>query len=653
MQKFLLKRWHGLHMIIAIVLCMIFIGLLSIYNWAAAIVGVFALLGLAFFIYKAEQAFRADLQRYIETLSHRVKKAGDEVLNEMPIGILLYSEDKKIEWFNPAIVKITGKEALSGQNLLDVVPQLADLAPGKKHIEITYNKRVFEVLVRSEERLLYFKDVTEYRELQLRYNQEKVVLAIIHLDNLDEVSQVMDDQSRSLILANVTGAINEWAQKHKIYMRRFASDKFLALLDEGTLQQLLDTRFDILDVVREMTAKNKIPITLSIGVGAGDEEFLKLGEMAQSSLDIALGRGGDQAAVKQEEKMTFYGGKSNAVEKRTRVRARVISHALRDLILESDKVLIMGHKFPDMDAIGASIGVLKAVLANERKGHIVLDKVNPSIDRLMAAVEEHDYLSDYFITPEQAIGVASSRTLVVLVDTHRPSMAIEPKLLQMTSRVVVIDHHRRSEEFVEDPVLIYIEPYASSTCELVTELLQYQSEKLNMDSLEATALLSGIVVDTKSFAFRTGARTFEAASFLRRNGAEPAIVQRLLKEDLDQYIKRSEIVRNTEILFDIFAVSVGKSDQSYTQVLIAQAADTLLTMSGIQASFVVCRRPDNMISISARSLGDINVQMIMEQMGGGGHLTNAATQVKEMSMDEATKKLKSIIKKYHEEGSAQ
>lgn len=653
MQKFLLKRWHGLHMIIAIILCMIFIGLLSIYNWAAAILGVFALLGLAFFIYKAEQAFRADLQRYIETLSHRVKKAGDEVLNEMPIGILLHSEDKKIEWFNPSMVKITGKEALSGQNLLDIVPQLADLAPGKKQIDITYNKRVYEVLVRPEERLLYFKDVTEYRELQLRYNQEKVVLAIIHLDNLDEVSQVMDDQSRSLILANVTGAINEWAHKHKIYMRRFASDKFLALLDEGTLHQLLDTRFDILDVVREMTAKNKIPITLSIGVGAGDEEFLKLGEMAQSSLDIALGRGGDQAAVKQGEKMTFYGGKSNAVEKRTRVRARVISHALRDLILESDEVLIMGHKFPDMDAIGASIGVLKAVLANEKKGHIVLDKVNPSIDRLMAAVDEHDYLSDYFITPEQAISAASSRTLVVLVDTHRPSMAIEPKLLQMTSRVVVIDHHRRSEEFVEDPVLIYIEPYASSTCELVTELLQYQSEKLNMDSLEATALLSGIVVDTKSFAFRTGARTFEAASFLRRNGAEPAIVQRLLKEDLDQYIKRSEIVQGTEILFDIFAVSVGKPDESYSQVLIAQAADTLLSMSGIQASFVVCRRPDNMIAISARSLGDINVQMIMEQMGGGGHLTNAATQVKEMSMDEATTKLKSIIKKYHEEGSAQ
>ncbi|RXT08878.1 DHH family phosphoesterase [Ammoniphilus sp. CFH 90114] len=652
MQKFLLKRWHGLHMIISFIISIILVGVLSFYNWAAAIIGLLSLAGLAFFIYKAEQAFRQDLQSYIQTLSHRVKKAGDEVLTEMPIGILLYSEDKKIEWFNPYMVGITGKELLAGQNLLDVIPQMAELTPGKKQIEITNNKRIYEVLVRPEERLLYFKDVTEFRELHLRYNEEKIVFAIIHLDNLDEVSQVMDDQSRSLMMANVTGAINEWAQKHQIYIRRFASDKFLGILDEATLQQLLDTRFEILDVVREMTAKNKIPITLSIGIGAGDLDYPKLGEMAQSSLDIALGRGGDQAAVKQGDKMTFYGGKSNAVEKRTRVRARVISHALRDLILESERVLVMGHKFPDMDAIGASIGVLKAVLANERKGFIVLDKVNPSIDRLMAAVEEHEYLADYFITPEQAIGMANNRTLIVLVDTHRPSMAIEPKLLQMSNRVMVIDHHRRSEEFVEDPVLVYIEPYASSTCELVTELLQYQSDKLNMDSLEATALLSGMVVDTKSFAFRTGARTFEAASFLRRNGAEPAIVQRLLKEDLNQYIKRSEIVQNTEILYDIFAISIGKPDESYTQVLIAQAADTLLTMSGIQASFVVCKRPDNMIAISARSLGDINVQMIMEQMGGGGHLTNAATQVKEMSIDEAVKKLRGIIKKYHEEGSA-
>ena len=403
MQKFLLKRWHGFHMILALTLCIILIGILSFYNWSFGILGLLSLFGVIFFMIKAEQAFQKDLHKYIETLSHRVKKAGDEVLNELPIGILLYSEDQKVEWFNPYMVKVTGKDSLFHSSLLDVIPQLADVDPEKKRTEITLNNRVYDVLFRPEERLLYFTDVTAFRELKLRYNQEKVVFAIIHLDNLEEVSQVMDDQSRSLLMTNVTGAINEWAHKHQIYSRRYAADKFMAILDEGTLQQVLETRFDILDVVREMTAKNKIPITLSIGIGAGADEFLALGELAQSSLDIALGRGGDQAAVKQGEKMTFYGGKSNAVEKRTRVRARVISHALRDLIMESENVLIMGHKYPDMDAIGASIGVLKAVLANEKKGYIILDKVNPSIDRLMAAVQEHDYLPQFFITPEQGM----------------------------------------------------------------------------------------------------------------------------------------------------------------------------------------------------------------------------------------------------------
>ena len=650
MQKFLLKRWYGLHIIMAFVLCMIFIGALSFYNWIFAVIGLLLLIGLGFIILREERAFQRDLYRYIGTIGHRVKKAGDEVLTKVPMGVLLYNEEKRIEWYNPFMLSMTEKESLYGKYLLDVVPQLAEIESTKERSEITFNKRIYEVIMRPKERLCYFVDVTNYRELLLRYNQEKVVFAIIHLDNLDEVSQVMDDQSRSLILTNVTGAINHWAQGHGIYIRRITTDKFFAVLDEGTLQELLVSRFDILDIVREMTAKNKIPVTLSIGVGAGVEEFLKLGELAQSSLDMALGRGGDQAAVKQGDKMTFYGGKSNAMEKRTRVRARVISHALRDLILESDKVLIMGHKAPDLDAIGSAIGVLKAVLANERKGYIVLDNVNVAIERLMDAVEEHEYLSHYFITPEEAIGMTTGRTLIVVTDTHRPSMTIEPRILQLTNRVMVIDHHRRSEEFVEDPVLIYLEPYASSTSELVTELLLYQGDKLKLDQLEATALLAGIVVDTKSFAFRTGARTFEAASFLRRNGADPSLVQRFLKEDLEQYVKRSMIVKNTEILYDIFAIANGNPDESYSQVLIAQAADTLLTMSGIQASFVVCKRPDQMTSISARSLGDINVQLIMEQMGGGGHLTNAATQLKDMTIEEAVVELKNILDNYYHEG---
>jgi c-di-AMP phosphodiesterase-like protein len=540
------------------------------------------------------------------------------------------------------MTKMSGDEMLIGKSLSDVFPSLT-WKPEQKRLEFTYNERIYEVLIRSEERLLYFKDITEWKELMARYHREKAVLAIIHLDNLDEVGQVMDDQSRTLLSTSVAGVINEWAQKHNIYLRRFTADKFLALMERETLEKLEESRFDILDVVREMTADNKIPITLSIGVGAGVNSYIELGQMAQSSLDIALGRGGDQAAVKVGNKLTFYGGKSNAVEKRTRVRARVIAHALRDLIHEAEHVIVMGHKQPDMDSIGASLGVLKAVQVHNKTAYIVLDEVNPSVERLMKEVNTNEELAEAFITPEQAIRLISGRTLLVIVDTHRPSLVMEPRLLNETSRIVVIDHHRRSEEFIEDPVLLYLEPYASSTAELVTELLQYQSDRMNIDSLIATALLAGIVVDTKSFAFRTGSRTFEAASFLRRNGADTATVQRLLKEDINQFKKRARIVMNTETYRETMAIATGDPHEDYTQVQVAQAAELLLTLSGIQASFVVARRADDTVLISARSLGDINVQSIMEQLGGGGHLTGAATQLEGVSLKEAVRRLKEAI----------
>ncbi|NGQ96098.1 DHH family phosphoesterase [Brevibacillus sp. SYP-B805] len=642
MPKFLLKRWYGLHMVLALSFSLLLLAILTLYHWLYGAIGIVCLIGLVLYVLQAEKGFQGDLRLYLATISHRVKKAGESVIQEMPIGILLYNDDKIIEWTNPFMQKVTGEEMLVGKNLTDVLPGLA-IKPEQKRLEFTHNERVYEVLVRAEERLLYFKDITEFKELSLRYHREKSVLAIIHLDNLDEVGQVMDEQSRTLLSTSVSGVINDWAQKHGIYLRRFSADKFLALLDRETLEKLEESRFDILDVVREMTADNKIPITLSIGVGAGVSSYIELGQMAQSSLDIALGRGGDQAAVKVGNKLTFYGGKSNAVEKRTRVRARVISHALRDLIHEAEHVIVMGHKQPDMDAIGAALGVWKAVQLHNKTGYVVLDDVNPSVERLMKELYAHEELAEAFITPEQAIRLTSGRTLLVIVDTHRPSLVIEPRLLDETSRIVVIDHHRRSEEFIEDPVLIYLEPYASSTSELVTELLQYQSDRIQLDSLIATALLAGIVVDTKSFAFRTGSRTFEAASFLRRNGADTATVQRFLKEDLGQFIKRARIVMNTEVYRDSMAIAVGDSREEYTQVQVAQAAELLLTLSGIQASFVLARRSDDTVLISARSLGDINVQAIMEQLGGGGHLTGAATQMENISLKDAVRRLKEAI----------
>lgn len=649
MYKFLLNRWHGLHILWGFILLLVLTITLFIYEW---ILGVSALLLSAVLIYYtwlAEKQFRRDLNNYITTLSHRVKKAGNEVIQEMPIGIILYNDDKKVEWHNAYLGTIVQQEDVLGQHLSELFTDLKAF-PEEEELTISHHDRTYHVLVKSEERLLYFTETTQFTNLSKLYNNEKLAIGIIMMDNMDEVTQGMDDQTRSVVLARVVSRITDWANEHHLYMRRFASDKFLILMNQQHLKRLERSRFVILDEIRDMEHEYKVqPFTLSIGIASEVDSLVELGTQAQASLDIALGRGGDQVAVKKGQQLTFHGGKSSAVEKRTRVRARVISHSLRDLIKESDNVMIMGHRLPDMDAIGAAIGVLKAAHHCDREGYIVLEGVNPMIQRLMDEVNEYESLSQWFITPEQALHMTNERTLAVVVDTHKASFVAEPRLLQQTDRIVVVDHHRRGEEFIDQAILIYMEPYASSTCELVTELLQYIHDQVTLESIEATALLAGIVVDTKSFSFRTGARTFEAASFLRRHGANTMQIQRMLKEDLSTYLEKGDIIKRAEIINEHIALAVTEPGQQYQQMFIAQVADTLLEMIGIKASFVISERPDGLIGISARSLGEMNVQMIMEQMGGGGHLTNAASQC-EGELDEVKSQLIAVLNEYHNEG---
>jgi c-di-AMP phosphodiesterase-like protein len=626
-------------------LCVI---LVFILDWR---IGLGAMLALGVGVYlslRAEQAFLKDMNEYVNTLSHRVKRASHEVITELPIGILLFSEEKVIEWHNAFVAKMLEKESIVGESIMEVFAGLKLVKEKDAKVEITVGKRHFQVMVKPEERLLYFLDNTEFTQLYRKYEDEKPVLGIVMLDNLDEATQGLDDHARAVMLGKVTSEISEWAGKNHLYLRRTASDRYLFITNQLMLKQLEQSRFEILDEAREHTLDHKLPITLSMGIAAGSSDLIGLGTLAQSSLDIALGRGGDQVAVKVGGRLTFYGGKSNAVEKRTRVRARVISHALRDLIRESDNVLIVGHRIPDMDAIGAAIGVMKAVRISGKEGHIVLEGVNPSIYRLMEEIEAHEAMGGWFIHPEHALQLIKPRTLLVVVDTHKGSMTSEPKLLQLCHRVVVIDHHRRGEEFINDALLVYMEPYASSTCELVTELLQYYDDRISMEPIEATAIMAGMVVDTKSFAVRTGARTFEAASFLRRNGADAAMIQRLLKEDLEEYLKKAAMIKHARILYDHIAIAASEPGEKYTPLLVAQAADTLLSMTGIAASFVIAQRPDGLIGISARSLGEINVQLIMERLGGGGHLTNAAVQIED-TLEQAELKLLDVLSDMHKE----
>ncbi|MDN4592573.1 DHH family phosphoesterase [Polycladomyces subterraneus] len=654
MPKFITQRWHGLHMVMSMCFSLMLIALLSIYRWEYGVMGLTLFFFIALMLVRAERVFRQEFSQYVLTLSKRVKGATQEAIDHLPVGILLYDRERRIEWHNPFVRDMIQKEELIGTSLDELLPvlKLAEKKEGGP-FTVEIGGRSFEVIHQRKERLYYFRDVTRLAKLQERYEQERVVIGLMHLDNFDEAGQGMNDQERTLLLTEVTGAISRWALKYDISLRRYDTDRFLLILEQRGLDRLMKSRFDILDEVREKTRHNKIPITLSIGLAVTGDTMIERTQNAQAALDIALARGGDQAAVHNGERIVFFGGKTNAVEKRTRVRARVISHALGNLIRDSERVLIMGHTEPDMDALGAAIGVLRAVRQNDRPGYIVLDEDdhNPGIERLLEAIEQHEYLRERIVTPERALQMVNDTTLVILVDTHKPSLAIEPRLLDKAERVVVIDHHRRGEEFVRDPVLVYLEPYASSTCELVTELLQYQKDRTVMDTLEATALFAGIVVDTKSFAFRSGSRTFEAASFLRQHGADLAMVQTLLKEDLDRFVKRAEIVKNTEVVYDKIAIATGEEGERYDQILIAQSADTLLNMHGIRAAFVVCERDDGKVSISARSQGDINVQVVMEEMGGGGHLTNAAVQLENVTISEARERLLKILEKVHEEGS--
>ncbi|MBA9085946.1 c-di-AMP phosphodiesterase-like protein [Fontibacillus solani] len=662
MPNLLQKRWHGYQTVWVFMLELVLVIFVSYFHWILGLVSLCLVAILTYFMLQSERRFRKELVNYVSDLTYRIKRVEGEAVSRLPFGILLYSEDRVVEWHNQFVSGMFNRETVVGIPLSELLPPLPqpvkdnkkDAAAGKDGAnarittEAIVGGRHYELIVDNNERLIYAHDVTELAVLRERYEDEKAALGIIMLDNLDEAAQGMDDQQRTALIARVASAITEWAKHYQVYLRRLSSERYLMMLNQKSLNELEHSRFVILDEVREMTADLKVPMTLSIGLAFGTERFSELGELAQSSLDMALGRGGDQAAVKAGQRLSFYGGKTGAVEKRTRVRARVIAHALRDLMQESDRVIIMGHRMPDLDVIGASIGVLKAADMYKVEAHIVLDGPNPGIQRLMERVEKDEALVKRFVSPDQAMAMMTPHTLLVLVDTHKASITMEPRLVEAASRVVVVDHHRRGEEFVNDAVLVYLEPYASSACELVTELLQYIHEKVELSSLEATTLLAGITIDTKHFALHTGSRTFEAAAFLRRIGADTVLVQRLLKEDLQEYIAKADIIKHARMIHGHIALAVTEPNRKIPQLLIAQVADTLLNMTNVRASFVISERPDGLIGISARSLGSMNVQVVMERLGGGGHLTNAAVQL-EGTQAEAEKKLLAVLEQIEKE----
>ncbi|MCE4975987.1 DHH family phosphoesterase [Staphylococcus hominis] len=585
------------------------------------------------------------MDHYVDNLSGHISAGSNKAIKRMPIGLVVIDADDHIEWINQYMSEHLETNVIS-EPVNEVFPNILKQLERIQEIEIEHGQYHYHVRYSEEERCLYFFDITEEVHTNELYEESKPIIATLFLDNYDEITQNMNDTQRSEINSMVTRIISRWATEYNIYFKRYSSDQFVAYLNQKILAEIEDSNFDILSQLREKSVGYRAQLTLSIGVGEGTEDLIELGELSQSGLDLALGRGGDQVAIKNMNgNVRFYGGKTDPMEKRTRVRARVISHALKDILTEGDKVIIMGHKRPDLDAVGAAIGVSRFASMNNLEAYVVLNEedIDPTLSRVMEEIDKKPELKERFVTSDEAWDMMTSKTTVVVVDTHKPEMVLDENILNKANRKVVIDHHRRGESFISNPLLVYMEPYASSTAELVTELLEYQPTEQRLSRLESTIMYSGIIVDTRNFTLRTGSRTFDAASYLRAHGADTILTQQFLKDDVDTYINRSELIRTVEVQDNGVAIAHGSNDKIYHPVTVAQAADELLSLEGIEASYVVAKREDNLIGISARSLGGINVQLTMEALGGGGHLTNAATQIKGVTIEEAIEQLQQAI----------
>ncbi len=646
------KYYGGSFIILLSIMCVMSF---MIHLWLGLIVLIWLCL-FAILTYFSVHSISKRINDYAAELAYQIRKGEQDAYLKMPIGMILYDEKENIRWVNPYLQKKLQKQNVIGVPLKQLNERLfyqvkRQIQQHKEKDIFTHENKKYQVIVHPDIRMIYLTDITEYASIEEKYHDEQIVIGQIFLDNFSEVSQSLNDRRKSNLNNFVTNQLSSWAIHHNIFMKRVDDDRFIAFLNRKSLETLEKEKFDIMDKIRETTAKQNYPLTVSMGFSYSDKEnetqYQEIASYAQANLDLALGRGGDQVVVRsQNEDARFYGGKSNPMEKRTRVRARMVSQALKDLMEEATEIIVMGHQFPDMDAIGGCLGIRRIANMNQKKAWIVTNEnqFSHDIHKLMDVIREQKDLREDIITPEEALEKLTPNTLVILVDVSRPVIAAAPELLEKANKIVVIDHHRRSQDFPKNPVLVYIEPYASSTGELITELFEYQNNYAeSIQPIEATAMLGGIIVDTRNFTLRTGSRTFDAASYLKSVGADTILIQRLLKENVETYLLRSHLLNSLILLDNNIGIVQGEENHTYPTVVAAQTADMMLSMENIDASFVVTKREDRRIGISGRSLGNKNVQRVMEKMGGGGHFSNAATQLSDTTIEEAVIQLKEVI----------
>lgn len=595
---------------------------------------------------------------------------------ELPYGLL--DEQGRILWANESLQMVLEKERLQKKLVTSFFSEIPKTFFQSDEEELTveteYDNRNYRIVLRKTpfgENMqdssmfefpdegaylitLYLFDETESKFYMKENADQHLISGLIYIDNYDEALESVENVRRSLLVALIDRKINKYISDIDGIVRKIEKDKYFVAIKHKYLNVLQETRFSVLDEVKNINIGNEMAVTLSIGLGVNAETYTEACEYARVAMDLALGRGGDQAVIKDGENIYYYGGKSKQVEKNTRVKARVKAHALRELFENNDRVIIMGHKIGDVDSFGAAFGIYRAAKSMAKRGHIVVNEITSSVRPMLDGFRNNsEYEEDLFLSGSEAIERVDSNTVIVVVDVNRPSYTECEELLRIAKNIVVIDHHRQSSEVVENATLSYIEPYASSACEMVAEILQYIGDNIKLKQPEADALYAGIVIDTNNFLNKTGVRTFEAAAFLRRSGADVIRVRKMFRDKMDDYKAKAEAVHNTEVYEEMFAISISPAANIESPTIVAaQAANELLNINGIKASFVLTEFNEK-VYISARSIDEINVQLIMEQMGGGGHLSIAGAQLKDCTLLEAKEQLKKTIRRMLTEGDVQ
>lgn len=596
-----------------------------------------------------------------------------QLLASLELPYAIADTDGKILWMNRAFEAVTKEEKSAGKSLTmlfrEITVESLEKMENAMEVHVIYGESKYRVSMKrvtirpdelasgipekqTEQQILavYLYDETELYNYKQAITDQKMVAGLIYLDNYDEALESVEEVRRSLLTALIDRKINKYISAVNGIVKKLEKDKYFFAIKQCYMPRLEKERFGLLEEVKTVNIGNEMAVTLSIGIGMNGDTYSQNYDYARTAIDMALGRGGDQAVVKCGQKIQYYGGKAQQLEKTTRVKARVKAHALRELLETKDCLLIMGHKIGDIDCFGAAIGMYRIAAALNKKAHIVINEVTSSVRPMMERFETGDYPKDLFLTGSEAADIVDNNTALVVVDVNRPSITEEPDLLKLVKTIVVIDHHRQSSEIITNATLSYVEPYASSACELVAEILQYVADSIRIKSPEADAMYAGIVIDTNNFTNQAGVRTFEAAAFLRRNGADVTRVRKLFRDSMEDYKARAEAVRQAEVYKKYFAISVCPAEGVESPTVVgAQAANELLDIVGMKAS-VVLTPYEGKIYISARSIDEVNVQVMMEKLGGGGHRTIAGAQLPGATIEEAKEKVKGVIDMMLEKG---